>query len=132
MINGEKILKKLNQGLWQAIKAVFTANRDYPYHDFETIEDGSEPVEYQVGKNNKNVQGTQAKLFVSKSTLVFSDVECTIHLNSPENTPITIRAQTFYTFFSNIRSVYVAAIATGGYIDLAFEGVLPEETRSTH
>jgi len=105
------------------------ANRDYPYHDFVTFDDGDEPIEYPVGKNNKDAFGDQKKLFVSKSTMVLSDVECIIRFNNTENTPITIRADTQYEFFSNISSVYVSAIGAQGHIDIGFEGVLPQETR---
>lgn len=104
-------------------------NRDFPYHDFITIDDTEEPKNYRVGTNNLNCIGDQSKLFVSKSTMVISDVECTIRFNHTDNTPITIRANTQYEFYSNITSVYVSAIATGGYIDLGFEGVLPHEAR---
>lgn len=130
MMNGKEILEKLNKNLWCIIKAVFTANRDYPYHDFITIDDGDEPKQYVVGTNNKDVQGDQKKLFISKSTMILSDVECTIRFNHTANTPITIRADTQYEFLSNIKMVYVTAIGAQGYLDLGFEGVLPDEARN--
>lgn len=106
------------------------ANRDYPYHDYESIDDGSEPVAYQVGKNNRDAHGSQMKLFTSKSTLIFSDVACTIRLNSTENVTIAINANTWYEFLSDIYMVYVVTIGTGGTLQMYFEGVLPEETRT--
>lgn len=125
----QRVTKILEAGLFKYIRLIIGANRDYPYHDFVTFEDGEEPISYQVGKNNKDLDGDQKKLFVSKSTMILSDVECTIRLNHAGNTPITIRADTQYEFLSNISMVYVTVIATGGYIDLGFEGVLPEECR---
>lgn len=116
-------------GLHKFLGLITLTNRDYPYHDFVTYEDGEEPIAYQVGTNNKDTQGDQSKLFVSKSTMILSDVECTIRLNHTANTPITIRANVQYEFMSNVTMVYVSAIATGGYIDLGFEGVLPNEAR---
>lgn len=125
----QRLLSALECGLWKHIRAVIGANYSYPYHDFVSYDDGDEPILYQVGENNKNAQGDQAKLFVSKSTLIMSDVECTVRFNDTNNTPITIRANIPYEFLSNISSVYVSAIGTDGYIDLGFEGVLPQEAR---
>ena len=125
----QKLISCLEAGLFQVVKMILGANRDYPFHDFVTFDDTDEPVLYQVGKNNRDATGDQKKLFVSKSTMVLSDVECTIRLNHTGNTPITIRANTQYEFMSNISAVYVTAIAANGYIDFGFEGVLPQETR---
>lgn len=129
MMKSQTILDKIGGSIWNTIKAVFTANRDYPYHDAVTISDGSEPVVYQVGTNNQNANGDQQKRFVSKSTLIYSDVECTIRFNDSGNTPITILAETYYTFKSNVTFVYVSAIASQGTLYMYFEGVLPQETR---
>lgn len=124
-----RIVSIINAGIIRFLNIVTLANRDYPYHDFVTYEDGEEPIAYRVGTNNQAVQGDQSKLFVSKSTMILSDVECTVRFNHTANTPITIRASVQYEFMSNIVMVYVSAIATGGYIDLGFEGVLPDESR---
>lgn len=126
----QRIVGLLDAGVFQHIRAIIGANHDYPYHDFKTIEDGSEPLLYSVGKNNMNAKGTQSKLFVSKSTLILANAECTIRFNDTNNTPITIRPDVCYEFLSNIHMVYVSAIGDGGRIDMAFEGVLPQECRS--
>lgn len=128
----QRLISCLESGLHKVVKVILGANRSYPYHDFVSFDDGEEPAFYKVGKNNVDVQGDQSKFFVSKSTLILSDVECTIRLNSTENTPITIRANTYYEFLSNIRCVYVTAIGANGYIDFGFEGVEPQEVRSAH
>ena len=125
----QRLLAALEAGLWKVVKVIIGANREFPYHDFKTLDDGDEPVVYQVGKTQVDLQGDQKKFFVSKSTLIISDVTCTIRFNSTDNAPITIRPNIYYEFLSNISKVYVSAIGTGGYIDMAFEGVLPQETR---
>lgn len=124
------VVTKLQSGFIEFINMVTLANRDYPYHDYESIEDGSEPVIYQVGKNNMLGNNDQHKFFISKSTLIYSDVACTIRFNNTENIAIAILANTWYEFMSNISSVYVSAIASGGTIYMYFEGVLPQETRN--
>lgn len=134
-LKGDDILSLLNvigfikQYAWTVIRAVILANRDYPYHDFITIEDGTEPTVYVVGTTQVNLGKEIKKRFISKSTMIFSDVACTIRFNHTENAPITIRANLAYEFLCNVTSVYVSAIGTGGYIDMGFEGVLSEETR---
>lgn len=128
-MDASKLIKKLGEDVWNIIKAVFTANRDFPYHDFTSIADGEEPKNYVVGTNNRNANGDQQKTFVSKSTLIISDVECTVRFNDTGNVAQTILADTCYEFKSNIKNVYVSAIATDGTIYMYFEGVLPQETR---
>lgn len=117
------------QGLLKFLGLIILSNRDYPYHDFKSYDDGDEPTSYRVGYNNVNAHGDQSKYFIAKSTMVLSDVVCTIRFNHSDNTPITIRANTQYEFFSNITRVFVDAIGTDGYLDLGFEGVLPNEGR---
>lgn len=121
------IVSKLKAGVITFINAVILANHDYPLHDYKKIEDGSEPTAYAVGTDNRN--GDQRKLFVSKSTLVYSDVACTLRWNNDRNVTQDIIANTWYTFRANIRSVHVITIATDGTLYLYFEGVLPEEVR---
>lgn len=104
-------------------------NYDFPYHDYVAIEDGSEPVVYQVGKSNQVGRGDQHKLFTSKSTLLIADQTTTIRFNSTENVTITLIANVPYTFYSNIHALYVVTIGTGGTLYAYFEGVLPDEAR---
>lgn len=117
-------------GTIEFINMLTLANRDYPYHDYHIVEDGSEPDFYQVGANNRLGNADQHKFFVSKSTLIYSDVACTVRFNNTENVAIAILANTWYTFYSNISSIYTSVIATGGTIYFWFEGVLPQETRN--
>lgn len=123
------IVEKIKYGSIEFINMLTLANRDYPYHDFESIADTEEPVLYQVGKNNQLGNNDQRKLFVSKSTAIYSGVECTIRLNSPANVAITVLAGIPLNLESNIKAVYVSAIGAGGTLYMWFEGVLPQETR---
>lgn len=106
------------------------SNRDYPYHDYESIDDTEEPVNYIVGTNNVTTDGDQKKRFISKSTLIYSDVACTVRFNHTENVTVAINAGIYFTFECDIRSVYVLTIAAGGTLQMWFEGVLPDEARS--
>lgn len=106
------------------------ANRDYPYHDYHTVEDGIEPDMYNVGENNVTTDGSQKKRFISKSTLIFSDVACTIRFNHTENVTIAIMANVWFTFECDIHRVYTVTIGAGGDIHFWFEGVLPDEART--
>lgn len=128
-LKGASLWDKINQNIWLPIKAIFAANRDLPYHDYKAIADTEEPQYYRVGTNQVNLHGDQTKYFVSKSTLIISDVACTIRFNHTDNVAIAILADTCYEFKSNITSVYVSAIASGGTIYMYFEGVLPQEQR---
>lgn len=125
----KSLIDKLSGKVWSIIKAVFTSNRDYPYHDYTTIADGSEPAHYQVGTNNVDANGDINKRFVSKSTLLICDGACTVRLNSPDNTPMVLLADVAYTFKSNITHIYVTGIESQCTLYCYFEGVLPQETR---
>lgn len=102
---------------------------DYPYFDFHQFDDTEEPAIYWVGTDNKDRDGTQKKLFVSKSTLIYSDVACTIRFNGPNNVLTPIPANTWFTFVSDIYALVVVTIADGGYLLAYFEGVLPQDSR---
>lgn len=122
-----KIAGMINTGIVQFVNLVGLANRDYPLHDYKKFEDGDEPATYTVGTDNR--VGDQKKLFMSKSTLLYSDVACTIRLNNANNVTLDIIANTWYEFYSNVRSLIVVTIATGGTLYAYFEGVLPQEGR---
>lgn len=122
-----KIATLIGTGLIKFVNLVFLANRDYPLHDFKKFEDTDEPCTYRVGEDNK--QGDQKKYFVSKSTMVYADVACTLRWNSANNVVQDIVANTWYTFKCNIRSVHVVTIGANGTLRLYFEGVLPQEVR---
>lgn len=125
----QRLINALETGLWKFVKVVLSANREYPFHDYESVGDGSEPVAYRVGQNQVDLHGDQTKHFVAKSTLVYSDVACTIRFNHTNNVAIAILANTWYEFKSNVTYVYVSAIGAQGTIYMYFEGVLPQEAR---
>lgn len=103
-------------------------NHNFPYHDYAHFDDGAEPTVYQVGKNNNLTSGTQHKLFTSKSTLLMATATTTVRFNSSENVLITLVANQWYTFYSNIYALYIVAIGDDGELYAYFEGVLPDET----
>lgn len=131
MINGKEILDKLNKGIWHIIKAVFTANRDYPYHDYETATMTATYVLYSVGENNKDKHGSQSKLFVSKSTLIYVTQEADVKFNDTNNVEIDILPNTWYEFLCNISRIFYKYSDTEGTIYIYCDGVLPQETRGS-
>jgi len=124
-----KIASMIQTGVIQFINLVGLANRDYPLHDYHMFEDGDEPIAYIVGTDNRNVGGDQKKLFTSKSTLLFSDVACTVRFNNANNVLQDILANTWYEFYQNIHTLIVVTIATDGTLYAYFEGTKPEECR---
>lgn len=124
-----RIVQIINAGLIRFISILTLTNRDYPYHDYYSLEDGSEPDTYIVGKTQKDNKGDQHKLFTSKSTLLIATTETTIKLNHSENVTQTLLANVPYFFETNIRSLYVITIGAGGVLYAYFEGVLPNEAR---
>lgn len=123
------IATKIKNRIITFINVVTLANREYPYEDFVTIDDGEEPTVYQVGEHNRRPDGSQSKLFVAKSTLMLSDVACTVRFNDARSVTHTLRANQMYEFMQNIWTVHVVTIATGGYLDIHCEGVLSDEAR---
>lgn len=123
-------IAKVKVSIWQFIRLVFSANREYPYHDVWNNDDYSDTGIYVVGSNQINAHGDQHKLFVSKSTLIFSEVFLSLRFNSPKNEPVPILANTWYEFKSNIWTVYWDVGTLSGMLWLYFEGVLPEEARN--
>lgn len=121
------IVNKLKAGIITFVNAVILANHDYPMHDYKEYAAASAPANYVVGTDNMN--GSQKKLFVSKSTLVHCDTAVTLRWNDSRNVLQDIVANTWYTFRANIRSVLVVTIGAGGTLRMYFEGVLPEEVR---
>lgn len=87
-------------------------------------------LNYAVGRDNLTTQGDQRKLFVSKSTLIFSPLDVDIKLNNMNNVTIAILANTWYEFKSNIFHVFVNDYDdVQGYIKFYFEGVMVDEAR---
>lgn len=127
---GEKLAALLESRVIKFINAVTNTNTDMPYHDYYTVEDGSEPAQYDVGHNQVTGHGDQRKLFASKNTLIMATAAATIRFNSGNNVLITLLANTWYTFYSNIHTLFIVAIAQGGTLYAYFEGTLPEEARS--
>lgn len=87
---------------------------------------------YAVGSENISDRGDQKKLFVSKSTLIYSNVDVEIKLNNMNNVTIIILAATWYEFKSNIFQIFVnceAEEAETSYIYIYTEGVMYDEAR---
>lgn len=116
-------------GLHKFIGLITLTNRDFPYHDFVSYDDGDEPVSYRVGHNNVQAHGDQSKYFVSKRTLVYSDATGYIRFNHSDNVQITIHGEHWYEFHNNVTRVFVDTIGAEASLDLIFEGVLPDEAR---
>ena len=123
-------ISKVKVGVWQFIRLVLSANRDYPYHDYHYANSQTTNPFYIVGSNQIDAHGAQHKLFVSKSTLIFSTEATHVHFNDSRNVAVAILANTWYTFYSNIAAVYFPIPGADKALYLYFEGVLPEEARS--
>jgi hypothetical protein len=123
-------ISKVRVGIWQFVRLVLSANRDYPYHDHHVASSQTTNPFYIVGSNQIDAHGAQHKLFVSKSTLVFSNVDTHVHFNDSRNVAVAILAATWYTFYSDIAAVYFPIPDEDEVLLLYFEGVLPEEARS--
>lgn len=128
----QRLLEKLNAGLHAFVSVLINANRDFPYHDYETATTTATKVAYEVGENNRGLNAEQNKLFVSKSTLMYCTTNTYVNLNSPQNVDVLLIANNFYTFKSNIKSVFYRYVASEGIIYIWAEGVLPQEARGTH
>jgi hypothetical protein len=133
----------LNANVWRFFRAVFSANHDYPYHDFAVIDNsqGGDPVTamYAVGTNNVNAHGDQSKRFVSKHANIWTnDPTTVVRFNDSRNVPIVLplifgivepeMATYEKEFYTNIAAVYYT-VPAGKTLWMYFEGVLPEETR---
>jgi hypothetical protein len=123
------IITKLESGLITFINAVTLANRDYPYHDYHYINEECTDAKYSVGHNQVHGHGDQRKLFVSKSTLIYSTVDIVVYFNNKNNVAIDILASTWYEFKSNIYQVFWDIPQDEFELYLYFEGVLPSEQR---
>jgi hypothetical protein len=122
-------MAKVKIGVWQFWRLVGSMNREYPYHDYHVVSNQSTLMFYVVGSNQQAAHGAQHKLFASKSTLIMSTEDTHVHFNNTNNVAVGILANTWYEFKSNIMAVYFPIPASGKYLYLYFEGVLPEEAR---
>jgi len=87
---------------------------------------------YVVGSENISGVGDQKKHFISKSLLLYSDIDVNIKFNNMNNVTIFIHGETWYEFKSNIYTVFVDCVvetAATSYIYLYPEGVLYDEAR---
>ena len=125
----KRVSDAVRAGLITFVNIVTLANRDYPYHDFHHVDEESTSSGYVVGSNNIAAHGSQRKLFVSKSTLIMATENSTIVFNHDSNVVITLLADTWYEFKSNIYHVFCACASQEFDIYLYFEGVLPQEQR---
>jgi hypothetical protein len=126
------MVEKLKTGVITFINAVTLANRDYPYHDYTSYNEQSTDTKYMVGANQLHGHGDQRKPFVSKSTLIFATDDFYVYFNNQNNVAVTILADTWYEFKSNIYQVFWLHIGEDDTYSLYlyFEGVLPNEQRS--
>lgn len=140
----QRIEAWLEANIWRFFKAVFSSNRDYPYHD-ETAYDNTEGQDplvgmYQVGSNNVDANGDQSKRFVSKRAILvgFPD-PAEIRLNDSRNValnhwlpymfdPTTPTSRWMMELHTNINAIYFS-IPAGSALLMYFEGVLPQEAR---
>lgn len=133
----------MNANVWRFFRAVFSANRDYPYHDYVLAENESEDdplqVVYAVGSGNVDVHGDQSKRFVSKRMLLWTtDDFVHFRLNDSRNVriPIPVASPDGVTapiifaieLHANINTVYVD-LPTESELHIYCEGILPEEAR---
>ena len=102
-------------------------NHDFPFHDYYHANSQSTTTGYVVGTNNMGQGKDQKKRFVSKSTLIYCTEDTHVHFNNSSNVAVTILANMWYTFFSNIYSIEHAAITATKDLYVYFEGVLPED-----
>ena len=119
----------IERGINQFVAICINANRDLPFHDYHVVETPTSTGMYVVGSNNIDGVGDQKKYFVSKSTLFYSDGDMDIHLNSHNNILITLLADTWYEFKSNIHSVFWDGGRNATYFKMYFEGVMYHEAR---
>lgn len=139
----QRIIEALDARLWKFIRIVHSANHDYPYHDFVTINNelGEESLNgmYAVGTSNVDLHGDQSKRFVSKhANLWCMNFATTVRFNDSRNVAIYLPAKLINStdavvwcekeFHTNIAAVYYT-VAAGDVLFMYFEGVLPEEAR---
>ena len=108
---------------------VILTNRDYPYHDYHSDTTTATYQTYTVGEKNIDREGDQKKLFISKSLLIMATTNTYIKLNHSGNVIITLLANNWYEFKSNIIRVMYAYVQEAGTIYIIPEGVLPDESR---
>jgi hypothetical protein len=101
-----------------------------PCHDYHLVNAQSTDTVYTVGDNQIAAHGDQRKRFVSKSTLIFSTVDCSVRFNNSKNVAVAILKDTWYEFKSNIYQVYYSIPTGEDFLKLYFEGCLPQESRS--
>lgn len=128
----DEILKLAEKGINQFIAICTNTNRDLPFHDYYDSDYYDDTGSYDVGHNQIMKTGDQKKLFVSKSTLVYSTADCFIYFNSMNNAPVFILANTYFEFESNIFVVLWDKELRTGYLYLWFEGVMFNEARRPH
>jgi hypothetical protein len=133
-------LSRVKSHVWEFFRGVWSANHDYPYHDyFNYTNQGGDPVvvPYIVGSNMVDAHGTQRKLFTAKRTLLWTSEAVSFRLNSPNNVLIPVKWHQFVLeetilrqmeLHTNVSSI-IFTIPAGGTIYAYFEGVLPDEAR---
>lgn len=139
----QRLINALDARVWQFIRAIISANHDYPYHDYIQIDNESESEEldsvYIVGTSNVNRRGDQKKRFISKQMwIAVTNEDDEIHLNHKDNVTIYpyLTAQhsnlgsgiNWMRINTNVSDVYYT-IQPQSSILIYCEGVLPQEAR---
>ncbi len=124
----------LESNTWRFFRVVHTTNWDFPYHDELFIDNsgGQDAIvgAYPVGKTNRDAHGNQAKLFVSKHTIITdSGVSDELCFNDSKNINIYPNALEGLDIYTNIHTVFYS-VAAGSTLRIYFEGVLPQEARN--
>lgn len=125
----EYLVGRLKRGLIAFIGMVTLAHRDWPYHDFHSDTTTAVYQTYVVGNNNRLRRGDQFKLFTSKSLLIMSTTNTYVKFNHADNVVITLLANRWYEFMSNIYAVHYVYVTEAGTIYIYPEGVPPQEAR---
>lgn len=123
------LITKTKAGLETFLKLITLANRSYPYHDYEIATMIATMEGYRVGENNVGRNGTQNKMFISKSTLIMATADAEVTFNSNNNVPILILANTWYTFMCDIRAIYYSSDGEEATIYIYCEGTHTSEGR---
>lgn len=111
---------------------IILANRSYNMDDYHTDTMTATYQAYNVGQNNLGGEGTQSKLFVSKSTLIYATQDADLRFNNARNVEHTLLAETYKEFKHDITTVFYKYDTVEGTIYIECEGVLAIEGRMGH
>lgn len=118
-----------NQGIKKFLSVITLANRSYNMDDYHSDTTALTYQLYSVGENNRSAEGTQAKFFVAKSTLIYCTQDVYVRFNHTANVIHTLLATTYKEFDHDITIIEYAYVSEAGTIYIECEGVLPNEGR---